>query len=183
MNLEYMTNQAMGNQDLAIKSMKEAVLYEAPWSDETMQAYKQLLCELMNGHNRFNKPMAARSENFKNMSISSERTDVFYGRTDGTIGYKEYSAVVVKTAETDQFRYLDDLYDPHPQCKYTVLFTVPPREMPILCKKVGVKEPDTVGWVKSPLKEVILDYWKEMYPDSEETDEIIHGISLFAVGY
>lgn len=31
----------------AIKTMKRAVLYEAPWSDETVQSNKALLCQLM----------------------------------------------------------------------------------------------------------------------------------------
>ena len=33
------------------------------------------------------------------------RIDVFYGRTDGTPGYKVYSCVVVRTTETEQLRY------------------------------------------------------------------------------
>ena len=39
---------ASGNRELAIKTMKQAVLYEAHWSDQTMQANKELLCKLMN---------------------------------------------------------------------------------------------------------------------------------------
>ena len=40
---------ASGNRGSGIKTMKQAVLYEAPWSDETIRLNKELLCELMNG--------------------------------------------------------------------------------------------------------------------------------------
>lgn len=44
-----LSHLASGNRDLAIKTMKQAVLYEAPWSDDTISLNKELLCELMNG--------------------------------------------------------------------------------------------------------------------------------------
>jgi hypothetical protein len=52
------------------------------------------------------------------------RIDVFYGRTDGTPGYKEYSCVVVRTTETGQLRYYGDLYEPMAGCNYKVLYEV-----------------------------------------------------------
>ena len=87
--------------------------------------------------------------------------DVFYGRTDGTPGYKEYTCVVVRTTETVSLLYFDDLYEPHEGCDYKILFEVPMDRMKSLCKKAGVNNITIVGWVESPLKEVILEYWKE----------------------
>ena len=43
-----LSHLASGNRELAIKTMKQAVLYEAHYSDETIQANKELLCKLMN---------------------------------------------------------------------------------------------------------------------------------------
>jgi hypothetical protein len=43
-----LSHLASGNRALAIKTLKHAVLYEAPWSDETVRLNKELLCELMN---------------------------------------------------------------------------------------------------------------------------------------
>lgn len=45
-----LSHKARGNLDLAIKTMKEAVLYEAPYSDETILRNKEFLCELLNEH-------------------------------------------------------------------------------------------------------------------------------------
>ena len=41
--------KAMGERDLAIKTMKQAVLYEAPWSKVTMDANKDLLVKMRRG--------------------------------------------------------------------------------------------------------------------------------------
>ncbi|KAL3800692.1 hypothetical protein ACHAWO_013234 [Cyclotella atomus] len=154
-----LSHEATGKHHLAIKTMKEAVLYEAPWSDEIIRANKELLYKLMNGHNVGNvRKEQSRIDAHFNTNLARERIDVFYGRTDGTIGYKQYSAVVVETAEVDELRYFNDLYDP--LSKYEILYEVPPGKMPELCKKAGVPEPNTVGWIKAPLKEVILDYYK-----------------------
>ena len=142
-----LSHLASGNRDLAIKTMKKAFLYEAHWSDETMQANKVLLCKLMNKQ----ETVAATVQ---------PRIDVYYGRTDGTIGYKEYSCVVVRTTETASLSYFDDLYEPHPGCDYKILFEVPPERLGSLCQKAGVKECGG-GWIKEPLKGVILNYWKE----------------------
>ncbi|KAL7551109.1 hypothetical protein ACHAWF_014309, partial [Thalassiosira exigua] len=47
-----LSHLASGNRAMAIKTIKHAVLYEAPWSDETVQSNKELLCELLNGQNQ-----------------------------------------------------------------------------------------------------------------------------------
>ena len=145
-----LSHLASGNRDLAIKTMKKAVLYEAHWSDETMQANKVFLCKLMN-----------KQEAVAAATGKSQRIDVYYGRTDGTPGYKEYSCVVVRTTETGSLSYFDDLYEPHPGCDYKILFEVPPESLSSLCKKAGVNENSCGGWIKEPLKGVILNYWKE----------------------
>ena len=53
-----------------------------------------------------------------------ERIDVYYGRTDNTTGYKEYSCVVIQTTE-HTIEYYDDVYEPRGGCKYKVLYEVP----------------------------------------------------------
>lgn len=146
-----LSHLASGNRDLAIKTMKKAVLYEAHWSDETIHANKVLLCKLMN----------EQEETVAAAATVQPRIDVYYGRTDGTIGYKEYSCVVVRTTETGSLSYFDDLYEPHPGCDYKILFEVPPERLASLCRKAGVNENSCGGWIKEPLKGVILNYWKE----------------------
>jgi hypothetical protein len=86
-----------------------------------------------------------------------ERIDVYYGRTDNTTGYKEYSCVVVQTAE-HTIEYYDDVYDPRGGCKYKVLYEVPMNRMHFLYEE-GEKTPSR-GFVPSPLKERVLKYWK-----------------------
>lgn len=44
-----LSHKASGDRSLSIKMMKHAVLYEAPWSDETVELNKELLCQLLNG--------------------------------------------------------------------------------------------------------------------------------------
>ena len=88
------------------------------------------------------------------------RIDVFYGRTDNTTGYKEYTCVVVDTSESGNLQYFGDLYEPRPGCNYKILFEVPMDSLPSLYQKAGVARLNTVGWVKSPLKEVVLEYWR-----------------------
>ena len=141
-----------GNQDLAIITMKQAVLYEAHYSDETMQENMYLLGELV----------LKQRDNIECSSTVKPRIDVYYGRTDDTPGYKEYTAVVVKTTETNEnnLQYFGDLYEPRPDCDYKILFEVPMSKLPSLCKKARVNENSVGGWIKSPLKEVILEYWK-----------------------
>ena len=138
---------AGGDHDLAIKTMKQAVLYEAHYSDETVRANKELLCKLMN------KNHATPSK-----ATVQPRIEVFYGRTDGTPGYKEYTCVVVKTTETATLKYSVDLYTPSTGCDYKILFEVPPERLGSLCKKAGVNERifQSIGWIQSVLK-----YWKE----------------------
>ena len=87
------------------------------------------------------------------------RVDVFYGRTDGTPGYKEYTCVVVRTAETVKLRYHDDLYEPMQGCNYQILYEVPMSNMPSLCAQAGVEKPDCVQWILSPLNEVVIREW------------------------
>mmetsp|Transcript_9113 Transcript_9113/g.20594 ORF Transcript_9113/g.20594 Transcript_9113/m.20594 type:complete len:94 (-) Transcript_9113:481-762(-) len=89
------------------------------------------------------------------------RIDVFYGRTDNTRGYKEYTCVIVETSETGPLQYYDDLYEPQPGCHYKVLYEVPMSNLSNLYKKAGVDRVGGVGWIQSPLKEVVLDFWKE----------------------
>jgi hypothetical protein len=89
------------------------------------------------------------------------RIDVFYGRTDNTTGHKEYTCVVVDTSETAKLRYYDDLYEPYLDYKYKILFEVPMGEMKSLETKAGAKMTCVIGWVQSPLKEVVLQYWKD----------------------
>lgn len=92
--------------------------------------------------------------------MTQHRIDVFYGRTDNTRGYKEFTAVVVSTSETRVLEYYDDLYEPR-GCDYKVLFEVPMNYLPTLCARAEVKEPNGPQWVRSPLKEIILEYWKQ----------------------
>lgn len=88
------------------------------------------------------------------------RIDVFYGRTDGTPGYKEYTCVVVRTAETGKLRYHGDLYEPAQGCNYEILYEVPMSNLPSLCARAGVQEPDGPQWVRPPLKDIILQEWR-----------------------
>mmetsp|Transcript_31680 Transcript_31680/g.38814 ORF Transcript_31680/g.38814 Transcript_31680/m.38814 type:complete len:107 (-) Transcript_31680:212-532(-) len=94
------------------------------------------------------------------LNIERARIDVYYGRTDNTTGYKEYSCVVMQTAETS-IKYYDDIYEPHSGCNYKILCEVPMNELGRLCADAGVAKPCVVGWVPSPLKERVLRYWKE----------------------
>jgi hypothetical protein len=166
-----LSHKARGNYDLAIKTMKEAVLYEAPWSDETIRLNKELLCELINEHS------------VTDATTEKGRIDVFYGRADGTIGYKEYTAVVVRTTETNKLEYYDDLYEPRSGCDYEILFEVPMSYLPMLCGQAGVDKPNVVGWITSPLKEVILKYWEKKKKNSGSNEtQMIHGISLLSIG-
>ena len=73
------------------------------------------------------------------------RIDVFYGRTDNTRGYKEYSCVVVQTSETGNLQYYDDLYEPRPGCNYRILYEVPMSNLPSLCSRAGVPTPVVFG--------------------------------------
>ena len=43
---------------------------------------------------------------------------------------------------------------------YKILFEVPMDSLPSLCQKAGVDRLNTVGWVKSHLTEVVLEYWR-----------------------
>lgn len=95
------------------------------------------------------------------------RIDVFYGRTDNTRGYKEYSCVVVQTSETDRLTYYDDLYEPQRGCNYKVLYEVPMSRLGSLCSKAGVETPHSVDWVKSPLKEVVLEEFKKYQEEAK----------------
>jgi len=88
------------------------------------------------------------------------RIDVFYGRTDNTPGYKEYSCVVVRTSETSNLRYYDDLYEPYEGCNYQILYEVPMSTLSSLCAKAGVAKPNMVQWIQSPLKDVVLEEWR-----------------------
>jgi len=88
------------------------------------------------------------------------RIDVFYGRTDNTPGYKEYTCVVVRTAESGNLRYYDDLYEPAQGCNYQILYEVPMSNLPSLCAKAGVNRPNTPQWIRSPLKDLILQEWR-----------------------
>lgn len=153
---------ASGDRDLAIKTMKRAVLYEAHYSAETMQANKELLCKLMNEQEADPQSInVCESISSSHHATVQPRIDVYYGRTDGTPGYKEYTAVVVKTTETASLQYFDDLYEPSPGCDYKIMFEVPPERISYLCQKAGVNEGSVGGWVQEPLKRVILKYWKE----------------------
>jgi len=91
---------------------------------------------------------------------SKERIDVYYGRTDDTTGYKEYSCVVVQTAEAE-INYCGDIYCPQPDCHYEVLREIPMSEFHQLLKKEPQYSRPGIGWVTSPLKERILRYWKD----------------------
>lgn len=172
-----LSHLAKGNCDLAIKTMKQAVLYEAPWSDDTVRTNKKLLCGLMSG----GVPQGLRSTTStgasRGSSTAQPRIDVFYGRTDGTIGYKEYSAVVVKTTETEDLHYFDDLYEPRAGCDYEVLFEVDVDNLPMLCRKAGVDKPNIVGWVESPLKEVVLEHWSDRSPEAAKRAVVAAGVS------
>lgn len=89
------------------------------------------------------------------------RIDVFYGRTDGTPGYKEYSCVVVRTAETGQLRYYGDLYEPMAGCNYQVLYEVDMNKLHSLCSKAGLEIPNSPQWIRSPLKDLVLEEWRK----------------------
>ena len=80
--------------------------------------------------------------------------------SDSTSGLKEYTCVVVRTAETANLKYHDDLYEPRQGCDYKILFEVPMDRLKSLYRKSGVGNIGIVGWVESPLKEAILEYWK-----------------------
>jgi hypothetical protein len=81
----------------------------------------------------------------------TKRLDVFYGRTDNTMGFKEYACCVVRTAEA-QIKYYDDVYEPW-DCEYEVLWEVSNYDVK---SKFGFKPPSTVGFVAKELKHVIL---------------------------
>ena len=87
------------------------------------------------------------------------RVDVFYGRTDNTPGYKEYSCVVVRTAETGNLRYYGDLYEPAQGCNYEILYELPMSNMSSLCARAGVARPNGPQWIRSPLKDLVLKEW------------------------
>ena len=87
-----------------------------------------------------------------------KQIDVLYGRTDNTTGYKEFSCVVVQTAE-NTIEYYDDVYEPRGDCKYQVLYEVPMDQMHTLYK-AGEEKPSR-GFIPSPLKERVLKYWQD----------------------
>ena len=87
------------------------------------------------------------------------RIDVFYGRTDGLIGYKEYGAVIVMTKEIENLRYSHDLYDPYSDCEYQIIKEISDNDL----KKFdadGRKSLSSVGWVENPLRKLILEQHK-----------------------
>ena len=88
------------------------------------------------------------------------RIDVFYGRTDNTPGYKEYSCVVVRTGETGNLKYYGDLYEPAQGCNYEILYELPMSNLPSLCARAGVSKPNGPQWIQSPLKDLVLQKWK-----------------------
>ena len=90
---------------------------------------------------------------------NGERIDVFYGRTDNTTGYKEYSCVVVQTKEKT-IQYYGDVYEPC-ECRYKVLYEVPMHALERLCAQEPATDyPPSRGWVTGALKEKVLHCWK-----------------------
>ena len=84
---------------------------------------------------------------------------VYYCRTDGEPGYKEYSYVVLEVnGSTPDIRYSHDIYD-SADCK--VLYEYPPSKIKDLEQKVGVKCNHTRGWVSGPIKDEVLRCWRD----------------------
>ena len=110
---------------------------------------------------------AERSKPTKEDVVSGERVDVFYGRTEGETGYKEYGAVIVLTTEVKNLRYSYDLYDPYHDCKYTILKEIGDDELKIFTDD-GKRPFNTVSWITNPFRRKILNKYKE---------EIISGIA------
>jgi hypothetical protein len=90
--------------------------------------------------------------------VNSDRIDVFYGRTDNTPGDKEYSCVVVQTSESN-IKYYGDVYEPYEGCRYKILYEIPMTQLRTL--RLPDDERLNTGWVFSPTKERVLQYWKD----------------------
>lgn len=88
-----------------------------------------------------------------------KRVEVFYGRTDGEIGYKEYGAVIVLTNEIEKLSYSHDLYDPHPNCEYQILKEIADHDLKAFSADGQV--PSSVDWIKDPMRKLILEKYKD----------------------
>jgi hypothetical protein len=82
--------------------------------------------------------------------MAQKRIDVYYGRTEGETGYKEYGTLIVVTAEND-IQYGKDVYE-EPFNKYRILKEISDSE---LLSEYDQKV-NTKGWITGCLKETIL---------------------------
>ena len=105
--------------------------------------------------------------------MDEERIDVFYGRTDSSIGDNEYSAVILYTTET-RITYGSNIYEPC-NCNYIILKTYSTSD---LYSSFGVKL-DVCDWVVSPLKESIISHWRH----HELSNALVRVSTLMEVSY
>ncbi|KAL9181530.1 hypothetical protein ACHAXT_010335 [Thalassiosira profunda] len=100
---------AKGDRDMAIISMKEAVLYEAPWSDETIRANKELLCELMNGRKKGNTQNNAGKGKGKGQTSDEKKLEVALRQLRIAGGREEEPGSDDEDVDDDPKEYLNEL--------------------------------------------------------------------------
>ena len=71
------------------------------------------------------------------------------------------SFMVERTTETGQLRYYGDLYEPMAGCNYQVLYEVDMNKLHSLCSKAGLEIPNSPQWIRSPLKDLVLEEWRK----------------------
>lgn len=180
-----------GQLDEAVLWQRRAVAYETPWDEEAVKANKLVLKELLQEREKEKERERLASATLVleeqephqegEMSESSQgenegeetkdendgrRIDVYYARTDGTIGYKEYGAVILHTA-LSSISYSFDIYDEYYENEYFVVWTISNAE---LKSKFDVTLNER-GWIGEPLKSQILTAYEDkvnMYLESKK---------------